>query len=449
MIKGKSIIREVSERFGLPEWWVESVVIEYFDCREYLVNGHFWQFDFSKLKNEDIVQIPRKKVVIGSYLLFQNLRSEDLKARMLLGMVGAPIAPLPASTMAEGLVSDHYVPFQTNTADVWDPKLGFGEYAQVLDDGKFYQWKISEFHSVPGSPTGWFKSAFLDLQSLKQINDEIQKLRNEPMPQDSNLLRSSREKAREGYERLEKTRYSLREKVLKHHETKKDARGTSLGPPPVITYLDSLVIAKDKCGRDKYCIRSHVEPLFYRRALKCLEETKEIVKNRTKGEVEAISIVDEIESSAACIVFAVLCLESYANLVGEEYCQNVWSKDYANANLLTKWLSLPYVLGSANCFDPHSPPYSDLVKIVRWRNRIVHYEHRFKETHPMQGQKQVSKIYSMCNLQNAEVAVDTTKGMIKRLSEETKVKVPFWFERYDEWLPLLPPQSSPSGLKRT
>ncbi len=440
MTKGENIIERVSGRFLLPEWWVESVMIEYFDCREYLVDGHFWLFDFSMLKNEDIEQIPSKKVVIGNFVLFQNLRVEDLTTRMLLGMVGAPMAPLPANVMAEGLVNDYYVPFQSNSSDVWDPKLGFGEYAQVLDDGKFYQWKISEFHSIPGSPSGWYKSKFLDLEPLRQINEEIQKLRNQPIPQDDNLLKSLRENAREAYANLERTRCSLRERILEYHEANKRAAitPTLTGPPAVITYLDSFQIAKDEDGKYEYHIRSHVEPLFYRRALEFLKETKEIVENKTRGKAEAISIVDEIESSAACIVFCVLCLETYINLVGEEYCQKVWSGRYARANLATKWISIPYVLGSPDCFELKSKLYSDFIKVVKWRNQIVHYEVKFKKTQPIQDQKRASQIYSICNLKNAELAVETTRAMIVRLSNKTPVKIPSWLERFDEWRRLLP-----------
>jgi hypothetical protein len=439
-MKGQTIIERVSERFGLPEWWVEAVAVEYFDCRKYLVDGHFWSFDFNMLTNEDKEEIPRKRVVVGSFILFQNLRPEDLKTRMLLGMVGAPIAPLHANIVAEGPVSDHYVPFQSNSIDDWDSKLGFGQYAQVSDDGRFYQWRISEFHSVPGSPRGWYKSDFLDLEPLRQINEEIRKLRNQPIPQDDDLLKSLRENASEAYANLERTRCSLRKRILEYHEANKRAAITPAvtGPPAVITYLDSFKIAKGKDGRYEYRIQSHVEPLFYRRALEFLKETKEIVENRTRDKAEAISIVDEIESSAACIVFCALCLETYINLVGEEYCQKVWSDTYARANLATKWISIPYVLGSPDCFELNSKPYSDFIKVVKWRNQIVHPEVKFKKTQPIQDQKQASRIYSICNLKNAELAVETTRAMIVRLSNKTPIKIPSWLERFDEWRRLLP-----------
>jgi hypothetical protein len=433
MAKGENVIETISRRSNLPYWWVESVAVEYFDCREYLVDGDFWSFDFNLLKEEDIRQIAQKKVVIGAYTLFQNIRSEDLKTRVMLALVGAPIMPLSAEIIPEGQVADHYVPWQLNSIDAWDPKLGFSNHAQVLDEGRFYQWKISEFYAIPGSHRGWFKSEFLDLEPLKQINEAIYDLRDKAKPNGSGPSRITRATVGEEYAQLEKARSILREKILQYHLSKKADKVLPHNPPPVVTYLDSLEFIGGE-----YLVRSHVEPLFYRRAIRSLDETRRIVQDRVKGKPDAISFVDEIELSAACIVFAALCMETYINLVGEEYCQSIWKDIFARGNLQTKWLLIPFTLGSMDCFDAHDKPYSDFLQVLGWRNRIVHYEHRFKKTQPVMGKKQASQIYSVCNLKNAEIALQTTKAMIERLSEKTRVPLPAWLQRTDEWLRLLP-----------
>ena len=58
MAKGENGLEQISKKLGLPLWWVESVAVEYFDCREYLTDGNFWVFNLNLLKNDDIEQIP-------------------------------------------------------------------------------------------------------------------------------------------------------------------------------------------------------------------------------------------------------------------------------------------------------------------------------------------------------------------------------------------------------
>lgn len=432
MAKGENVLEQISEKLDLPIWWVESVAVEYFDCREYLTDGNFWTFDFNLLKKGDIEQIPEKKVVVNGTVLVQNIRRKDLGPRFMLALVGAPVMPLPPASLPEGQVADYYVPEQFNSIDAWDSKLEFNQRAIVLDDGKFYQWTIANFYAIPESHKGWYRSDFLDLQPLKKINDEIQELRNLPLPSDSESLRERRKRIAEKYAELERIRAPLRESIFEYHESKKHKTTLPKGEPPVVTYLDSLQVVGTE-----YRVRSHIEPLFYRRARRCLEETKRIVEARTKGTPEAISFVDEIEASAACIVFSVFCLEAYVNFVATEYCKHVWPKP-DRVNLQTKWFFIPHILGSKDCFDIHSLPYSNFVQLINWRNLIVHYEHRFTEPKRTEGGEETSKTYSICNLKNAETATETIGAMIKRLSEKTSVPLPAWLERSDEWFRLLP-----------
>lgn len=434
MANGEKILEQISEKLGLPFWWVESVAVEYFDCREYLTGKELWTFDFSLLKNDDIEEIPKKKVVVTStgIVLIQNIRGEDLGPRFLLGMAGAPVMPIPATSLAEGQVAEYYVPQKYNSIDNWDWKLEFDQHAIVFDEGKFYQWTIANFYDIPQSHRGWFKSDFLDLQPLKKINDEIQELRNQPRPSEPESLREMRRKVAEKYTALERIRAPLRESVLRYHESRKSETILPKSSPPLLTYLDSLQVVGTE-----YRVRSHVEPLFYRRASRCLEETKKIVEARTRGTPEAISFVDEVEASAACIVFSVLCLEAYVNFLAGEYCKHVWPNP-DRVNLHTKWFFIPHVLGSRDCFDLNNPPYANFVEVIKWRNLIVHYEHRFKKPQPINEKDHASKVYSVCNLRNAQTAFETTASMIRRLSEKTSIPVPTWLERSNDWFRLLP-----------
>ncbi len=46
-----SLVRKVAKDVGVPEWWAESIAIEYTDCREYAVDGKICKFNFEKVKS--------------------------------------------------------------------------------------------------------------------------------------------------------------------------------------------------------------------------------------------------------------------------------------------------------------------------------------------------------------------------------------------------------------
>jgi len=388
------------------------------------------------LREEQIKEIPTKKVVINGSILFHNIRPEDLKARMLLGLIGTPMIPLGKDIIIpEGLVSSYSFPFQANPIDVWDPKLGFSSYAQILDEGSLYQWKIAEFSADyhPDPHKGWFRSDFLDLESLRIINDELQVLRNEPIPTDTPALETLRSRINEKYDGLEKERKTIRQKVLEYHQSKQQSlvvaeTGLLAKPPPVVTYLDSIQISDGK-----YRIRSHIEPLLYRSALKNLTEAKKIIEKRKTREFEAVLIVDEIEASALCILAVVSCLEAYINFVAQEYCPTVWDI-FERMGVRQKWVFLPHILGSSDCFEVDKEPYKSFIQLVAWRNRIIHYKHELKKPKNLGNRRQVSKAYWICNAAKAQIAVDTTRAMIERLSEKTSVPRPQWLYKSGEWL---------------
>lgn len=388
------------------------------------------------LREDQIKEIPNKKVVINGSILFHNIRLEDVKARMLLGLIGTPMMPLGKDVIIpEGPVCSYSFPFQANPIDVWDPKLGFSSHAQILDEGRFYQWKIAEFSADyhPSPHKGWFRSDFLDLESLRIINDEIQNLRNEPIPTDTQALEMLRSRIHEKYDELEKIRKTIRQKVLEYHQSQKHnfaMAETELPtkPPPVVTYLDSIQVSEGE-----YKIRFHIEPLLYRSALKNLAEAKKIIEKRKTGEFEAVLIVDEIEASALCILCAVSCLEAYINSIAQEHCPTFWNI-FERMGLRQKWLFLPYILGISDCFEIDKEPYKNFIQLIAWRNQITHYKHGLKKPKKFSNRRQVSKAYWICNVTNAQIAVDTTRAMIERLNEKTLVPRPQWLYKSGEWL---------------
>ena len=38
-VYGQDMVDEISNNLSLPSWWIESVLVEYFDCRRYALDG--------------------------------------------------------------------------------------------------------------------------------------------------------------------------------------------------------------------------------------------------------------------------------------------------------------------------------------------------------------------------------------------------------------------------
>lgn len=89
----KEIIKNISKKLDLPSWWVQSVIIEYFPCRQFLVGEKFFVYDFNLITAEMIDMIRSKKVVIPDYMLLQNITPTDFSYRLPQLMTGQSKLP--------------------------------------------------------------------------------------------------------------------------------------------------------------------------------------------------------------------------------------------------------------------------------------------------------------------------------------------------------------------
>jgi hypothetical protein len=444
MIKGYKHLTKIAENLDLPLWWVESVAVEYLDCREYLKDGNFWLFNFNKLRKEDIAMILGTKVVFTDTVLFQNIKPEDASARLILGLMGMPMAQLDAGSniLPNGIVSEKYFPFQGNSIDAWDQKLSFSEYAKIFDEGRFYQLKIAQFGPFHPTSTfrGWFKSDFLDLEPLRIINDEIYDLRNRYCSRDNPIVDNKsleilRGQVIEKYSELEKVKAPLRQQVLDWYRKRKNEfiRNEKKVQPeavlPTLTHLDSLQVADGK-----YKVRSNIEPLLYRAAIKNLAEAKkEVEKRNKKSELPPTTILNETEASALCIISSVTCAEAYINSVIQGFAPSLWDT-LESMSLSGKWLLLPAPIGIQDCFEKGKGVYNKFCEVVQWRNDIVHYKFGFEKTKRLDDGRVTSRTYSIYNAKNAHIAVESVAAMIQQLSNKLQIPYPPWLDPHGQWL---------------
>lgn len=105
-----SVISEASEILGINTWWVESIAIEYLDCRELCVGDSLWRFNFDRLDLKELVEVVKKNRLVMRGCLLHNVLPEVAIVRMMRGMVGAPsVNPgFGADVVPEGPVSESW-----------------------------------------------------------------------------------------------------------------------------------------------------------------------------------------------------------------------------------------------------------------------------------------------------------------------------------------------------
>lgn len=420
IVHGYKKIQEIAEKFSLPEWWIESVIVEFFPCRRFAEDDKLWVFDFDMLSDEHINQITDKKVVVPNYYLVQNIRPKDLAAKTTISLIGLPFITIEdADFTPEGLVNSTGFPFFSNPIEVWDHKLGFNYKAIVLDNGIFYQWTVSEKKDLPGQPRHWYKSDLFSLDELFTINEELQEYRNSPdiKQPDSEFI----SKIEDAYNRLDIIREPLRTKILEYHNARKtEFDPTTVNVPnlPMLSYFDAIRLTEDG-----YQVKTHMEPLFLRSAIRNLKRAEEAQKKREENPDDYYALLDEIEYSAMSIISATNCLESYINFIISKYRPKESKIFDDTTSHRQKWLWFPTAMNLSEKFDPEEPPFSDFSLIVRWRNNAIHHKAKYERT-----RGSVSHTYNQLNVDNAKLAIQTVRDMVRFISKDDKVSLPRWIK---------------------
>lgn len=422
VIHGEERIKNISIRLELPTWWIQSVVIEYLPCRRFAENGKLWVFDFTIFPDKLISTIRKHQhVVIPQYILFQNIRPRDLAYRAPKLITGESKVLLDnIDLIPEGIVNRSTFPFSGNPIDSWDPKLGFNEYAVVFDNGYFYQWKIAQLYNIDNKST-WYKSDLFNLLPLWKVYEKLTACLDNPTFE-------FKEKIEKLYVELEKARKPLRQKIWDYHIQHKvdhDTKRANVSEPPLASFFDYIRVTGSG-----YETESHMEPLFYRAAIRNYSMAAEARKKQKDPESKNEAIIDEIEYSAMCIISATSCLESYINYVIQKYLPEESSIFDETSSHRQKWLWVPAALDLPSKFHATLPPYKLFSDLVQWRNKAIHHTPQFTKVkiHKSSSYKgSVSHTYSIFNVENAKVALDAVRKMISKLSEGGKIPLPKWF----------------------
>lgn len=308
----------------------------------------------------------------------------------------------------------------------WDVKCGFFFYAVVLDDSHFYQWKIAEMDDLKDKHYHWFKSELFDLKPLLKLYEEYlmfeTEFRNNKFDDIDKIVNL--------YERIEKERESIRQKIVYYHDGRKDQTKnilTTMSVPPLYSFFDEVDV-----NEKGYRIASHLEPLFYRGAIRNCRLAEDANKKIIDPENKHSAIIDEMEYSATCIILSANCLESYINFVITKYLPKESSVFVEKGSThRQKWLWFPSAMDLPDKFDVESPPYLHFSELIDWRNSAIHHTPQLTNVKKYMStyfKGEVSKSYSVFNSNHAKRAVDIVKEMILFLSKGNKIPKPEWLD---------------------
>lgn len=213
---------------------------------------------------DDIInEIKTKRVVITDFMLIQNTIPKDINYRLPQLMTGQSRLSFSEAKniIPDGNTNDTVFAFGDGYED-WDIKCGFFCYAIVLDENRFYQWKIAEPETLRNKHYGWFKSEFFDLKPALGLYQEW--LQFEERYHNNNF--NDVTQIRRLYDRIEKERESIRNKIILYHNSKKIQFKnilTTMNTPPLYSFFDEVDVTEKG-----YLIATHLEPLFYRGAIR-------------------------------------------------------------------------------------------------------------------------------------------------------------------------------------
>lgn len=177
MFSADENIIDVSSKLKLPYWWVESVAIEYLNCREFAARGEIWTFNFELISKQDLIKaVQTEKIVVSSPIMQYPPLGENLLNSLKNYFLGQDYDG--DVSVIEGPVSRNGFPDDVEFLDFWDPLLSFCEYFQVYDDEKFWQWKIAESITIKGEPYSKWISSEIDLTPINEMDVKLRNLRD-------------------------------------------------------------------------------------------------------------------------------------------------------------------------------------------------------------------------------------------------------------------------------
>lgn len=426
------IISKISEKLKLPYWWIESIAIEYTECREYAENGKIWTFNWNKLSEDDLKNtIQTHEVVIRNYLI-HNIHKDVFPhraANQFAGGILPNMAEESGDIIPEGLVSYYNFPFQSNPIETVDPKLTFSQWFQVLDDGRLWQWRIAEVRQVDGQKYSRWISDEIDLEPINQINEQLVLLQRSIIHTGEPGYNEFKQKVEQFYNWVNEIRDSILSELYNIHLSKKKKQKhfpkATTTIPPLLSNFETYTIRNGK-----YYSKFFADPIFYQGCIQHAKRAEEIA-NSINNERELAARLDEIyQERAIAIILGATCIEAFINRLLYEQCPKLWKTiERSSKRSSLKYKLNQYLISKKgnNLSDIKQSANQFLEKLIKCRNMLVHFKCDYQE---LKQCKEKPVTYIGCKLTkefNRDLS-EKLSDLIKVLCENTGLPIPKWLD---------------------
>lgn len=387
-----------------PSWWQQAVCIEYLPCRDYSKGSRISEFDFSRIRADQLATALKDHSIVAFGRIVHNVDEATFHTRTLLNLFSGVAKPIvngdKGAIIPQGVVSKYHFPWLINPITEVDPIEDFNSHIQVIDNGEIYQWEIAHFEGVEGRNYGRWVSEYVDLKSFDEKHDDFQDLIQ--IKHRIGGTSPDYKKLAESYiTRIQNLRKKCFSELLNVHEDLKKRNRSSIRKvvkyqPPQLSHFETMQVEEGEISTI-----ASMAPMFYRASLKHSHTAESVEK---KNQV-TVSVLDQIyEERAQALIMAAACLEAVVNEVGSTRHAEIWHA-LEKLPIMDKWMMLCTFSKGRSPFDSSSEPFQSVSKIVAARNDMVHFKPVFKKVTVLNN-KGISKI---------EMTLD--KGLVGRLSE--------------------------------
>jgi hypothetical protein len=365
----------LSIKHGLPYWWVESIVVEYLDCRILGENNKIYQINFEGIKEKELDAAIHKHKIIMSNPVIHNIDKDVLGRFVITSLVGKSKVPLVDKLndiIPSGMISKDSFRLDLNSLDVVDPKMQIDGYFQVYDEGELWQWKFAEFVIVEGRSYGKWVSEYINLNEFDLITGRFQELYTYATNE-----RLFKEKVNEFYTWLDTLRLPLLEELYRLHLKFKEENGDNKGKiskniTPKISSYEKMTVED---GNIKTML--YAEAIFYELMIENINDLVKILNDSSCSKTYIYNLDNIYKKSTLVLINAAACLESFLNGIGIEYYPDLW-EDAEMLNMIGKIKLLLSLNGKVQMFDVGREPFQSISMLVSKRNQLIHFKRQYK-----------------------------------------------------------------------
>jgi len=377
------VVETVAKKLNLPVWWIESVAVEYTECRHYATANEIWSFDFDMVTEAALEHAVRSHKIVASSIIVHNVDRDTYAMRAierLFTNLPVQMAQEKDDVIANGPISTHHFPFLANPIDRWDPKLSFPGYFQVLDGG-LWQWAVGEFVEATEARGKWVASE-INLEPLDQVTARLAALQRRRVKPGEPGYADFQGQVKAFYQWVDGIRRQLLADLEVTHKRRcgeVDYSKAAVEAPPVLSRFEMYTVRERKILTQFFA-----EAIFYRGCYEHSSKAMELSASAA-NQSERLAKLDEMyQERAVAIILGGSCAESFINGLIAEHYPSLW-RNVEALMPVAKYQLLFTLKGKGDEFVLGKEPFNLLSELQRYRNFLVHYKRRYEQVGEFNG----------------------------------------------------------------